>query len=99
MRNTEILDSRSDSTTAEDHGAISAIGVTSRLSAWDRSICALPESMGSVSARDLAHSSKRRAIFTQDSCLGVHAGREGSGSTVVDLWREVTLLASLSNPV
>lgn len=35
------------------------------------------------------------ALFTQDSCLGVHAGRKEFGSTTLDRWREVAILTSL----
>jgi hypothetical protein len=35
------------------------------------------------------------AIFTQDSCLGVHAVRTELGSDTVDLWREIAFLTSI----
>jgi hypothetical protein len=34
------------------------------------------------------------AIFTQDSCLGVHVARAQFGAELVELWHEVSLLSS-----
>jgi len=34
------------------------------------------------------------AIFTQDSCLGVHASRSQLGAELVDMWQEISILSA-----